>query len=412
MNTLNKVNKKKMKRSDKKVLMFFPAIAPYRIDLFNNLFRVLDLHISFLNRTSFYHPGLDYPKLLGSLEGEHSFIDSGWIIKNRNVQPEVWSVISRKKPDVVVVLEYSLSTLVSLLYRKLHFGRGPGVIILTAENPSLLESRTGVMGALTRFCCKEADSMLVYTEDMRDAVVEKFGVNKDKIFICANLHEETSYRARLESAGSVINETIEKYQLHNKKVVLYTGRMIDIKGVDGAINSFANISEKHPDSVLVLAGSGADEAKLKTLAKERGVEDRVLFVGYVSGNELLVWYRLAGLFVLNSHYEPYGAVIHESLLGGVPVICSAKSGGKVLIKENHNGTVVDSTDSKTLDQAMDQLVQSAQTVDEIGTGLRDSLMIVSFQRDIDSFVDAVEFAATGSTTSKASDDTEMSKTET
>jgi glycosyltransferase involved in cell wall biosynthesis len=106
--------------------------------------------------------------------------------------------------------------------------------------------------------------------------------------------------------------------------LLFVGRVSRQKGLDLLIPAFARIAVERPELRLVIAGPDweGQGAPLRALARDLGLERRVLFTGMLSHELKLAAYSGAELFVLPSYAENFGAVVTEALLCGLPVVIS------------------------------------------------------------------------------------------
>ncbi len=102
--------------------------------------------------------------------------------------------------------------------------------------------------------------------------------------------------------------------------ILYAGRIAPTKNVAGILKAFELIKDKI-DHKMIIAGSGKENIKEKSYIDN----DRVLFKGYISNNEMLRLYRKASLFVFPSFYEGFGLPPLEAMACGCPVITSKLS---------------------------------------------------------------------------------------
>lgn len=109
--------------------------------------------------------------------------------------------------------------------------------------------------------------------------------------------------------------------------LLYMGRLNPIKGPDLLIEGFARVADRFPAYQLVLAGP--DEGMgggLRTLARRRGVESRVRFVGHISGPDKSAAYHAAELLVIPSRHEAMSIVALESGAAGTPLVFTDQCG--------------------------------------------------------------------------------------
>jgi len=139
----------------------------------------------------------------------------------------------------------------------------------------------------------------------------------------------------------------EKFGLtHDDKVVLVVARMDPMKSQDLAIQAISKVE----GAKLVLAGNGSFTSKtlgnnkagiwakkLKTIAQELKVSDRVVFTGYVDDEELNALYQIADVVLLPSRLEGFGLVVVEGWLFEKPVVVSKGAGASELVIDGGNG---------------------------------------------------------------------------
>lgn len=96
-----------------------------------------------------------------------------------------------------------------------------------------------------------------------------------------------------------------------------TSRLVHKNALDEVIRALVLL----PENVqFVIYGDGSDEEELRTLSKELNVEDRVLFKGYLSHEELAHAFETAHIFVRPSRSEGMGNSFIEAMAAGLPVI--------------------------------------------------------------------------------------------
>jgi alpha-1,3-rhamnosyl/mannosyltransferase len=89
------------------------------------------------------------------------------------------------------------------------------------------------------------------------------------------------------------------------------------------IEAFAAVSRMHPDVCLVLTGAkGSMEVRVAKEIAERGIQDRVKRLGYISGRDLDGLYHEAEALVFPSRFEGFGAPVLEAMSRGCPVIAA------------------------------------------------------------------------------------------
>ena len=111
-------------------------------------------------------------------------------------------------------------------------------------------------------------------------------------------------------------------QSQGKRIVLFMARLHAKKGVEMLLESWAKMASQYPNALLVMAGPDADRMRerLERFAAERGVSERVLFTGMLTG--AMKWSALAAAecFVLPSFSEGLSVAVLEAMGMGLPVI--------------------------------------------------------------------------------------------
>jgi glycosyltransferase involved in cell wall biosynthesis len=133
----------------------------------------------------------------------------------------------------------------------------------------------------------------------------------------------------------------KKYNINEKHIILFLGRLHEIKGIDFLIKSYAKLIKERTNVILVLAGpdDGYLE-KAKSLVEELTLKEHVKFTGFINGAEKLAAYVDADVLVYPSIFEIFGLVPFEAIMCGTPVIVTDNCGCGELIKESKSGYLV------------------------------------------------------------------------
>ncbi|MCB2111304.1 MAG: glycosyltransferase family 4 protein [Defluviimonas sp.] len=121
------------------------------------------------------------------------------------------------------------------------------------------------------------------------------------------------------------------------RLVLTLARLLPQKGIDILIEVVARLAPDHPGWRFAVAGDGPDGARLQALARDRGVADRLRFLGRVERPHLYL--RASDLFLLTSRWEALPFTIVEAFQSGVPAVATACSGVVELIDDDVGAVV-------------------------------------------------------------------------
>ncbi|MDD2807006.1 MAG: glycosyltransferase family 4 protein [Patescibacteria group bacterium] len=120
--------------------------------------------------------------------------------------------------------------------------------------------------------------------------------------------------------------------LATDKVVITTSRLVYKNGIDNLIRAMRNVSAK-----LLICGDGGLEIKLKSLAQEIGVKDKILFLGHIDQTDLPKYLRSADVYARPSRSEGLGSAFLEAMAAGLPVIGTKVGGIPDFLIDGSNG---------------------------------------------------------------------------
>jgi len=115
--------------------------------------------------------------------------------------------------------------------------------------------------------------------------------------------------------------------------VLSIGYLTPKKGMDVLIEAFAAAFSDDRSALLDIAGDGPERCRLEMLARARGVEEQVRFLGSLSRSEVRDTMWRANAFALASRVETFGVVLIEALATGLPVVATMAGGPEDIVDE-------------------------------------------------------------------------------
>ena len=213
----------------------------------------------------------------------------------------------------------------------------------------------------------------------RRVVVIPFGIKLDKYF-------DSGPRDSLKS------EALRSR--YGAPIILCVGRLVYYKGLDVLIKAL----ETCPGTLLVI-GTGPMELELRNLSEQLGIKSRVKFIGRVSNEDLLSFYRAADLFVLSSTQptEAFGLVQIEAMACGLPVVSTDLPTAVPWVNQHEvTGLVVPPGDPNALASAIGRLLEDQAMRTRMGeAGRRRAAEQFSGERMARDFIAAVEAVVAG-----------------
>lgn len=175
------------------------------------------------------------------------------------------------------------------------------------------------------------------------------------------------------SPSEIDLKLIEKYRLHNRRVIVSVGRLVHRKGQDKLIEAMPEVLKKYPDAVLLLVGQGPIKSMLDKLIRHHGLENHVIFTGRIQFADLPKYIQLGEIFAMPSRdrffgleVEGLGIVYLEASACGVPVIVGKSGGAPDAVIENKTGLTVDGTSSKEIAEAVCKLLSDKKLAKQMG----------------------------------------------
>lgn len=147
-------------------------------------------------------------------------------------------------------------------------------------------------------------------------------------------------------------------------VVGTTGRLVTVKGPEYLIRAAAEVVKTFPKTVFVFVGDGDLRAELESLAKELGISDNILFLGWRSNVE--EFFHTFDIFVLPSLNEGMGKVLVEAMAAQKPIVASAVGGIVDLVQHGKNGFLVPPKDVSALARNITKLLQDRELAKQFG----------------------------------------------
>ena len=160
-----------------------------------------------------------------------------------------------------------------------------------------------------------ADHIITVSNLTRQTVIEKYGINPEKVTTVHNAVEPLS-----EEIRSI------KMQKGKDKVVTFLGRITMQKGPEYFVEAASRVLAKTHNVRFVMAGSGDMMEKMIRLAADRDIADRFHFTGFLKGRQVYEMLAASDVYIMPSVSEPFGISPLEAMQMGVPSIISKQSG--------------------------------------------------------------------------------------
>ncbi len=164
------------------------------------------------------------------------------------------------------------------------------------------------------------------------------------------------------------NKFRQKFNLLNKKVILFGGRVTGAKGSKVIVEALSIIVKKVPTTVLLVVGkeNKATQEMLR-YATKLGIQDHIVFTGWLTGEALAVVYRVSDVVVVPSLcFDSLPTVILEAMATKKPVVATCFGGAPEMVQENKTGYIVNPNNISLLVEKISNLLIDSKMAHAFG----------------------------------------------
>jgi glycosyltransferase involved in cell wall biosynthesis len=236
---------------------------------------------------------------------------------------------------------------------------------------------TAKLKALYRFMAKKSDRIIAVSESTKKDAKELLNFPEDKIDVVYNGIDK-----RFFGECNYPKEDLKKLYGISDKYILFLGTLEPRKNLTRVLEGFSNFKKNFTgkfDYQLVVAGKrGWLMEEYFQMVKDLGIEENVIFTGYVGGDELKPLYAYAEFFVMPSLYEGFGQTVVEAMACGAPCLVSKVSS----IPEIAGDAVyyVDPHDTEGIGKAMAELTSNRDLREKLSLAGREQAKKFSWEK--------------------------------
>lgn len=199
---------------------------------------------------------------------------------------------------------------------------------------------------------KACDRLICIAEHTVDSIKKIHDIDQEKITLINNGLTDSFEKTEL----SAKNKLREKYFIGTEtKVVLFVGRLNDVKGISHLLKSFRKTLGTYSNMHLFIAGKGDFE---KWIEESSDFCSKVSFLGHLEKNKLSDFYRMANIGILPSLHEEFGYVAIEMMMNELPVIANNTTGLKEIVEHEYCGLKYNYSDENSagIDELSDMIL--------------------------------------------------------
>lgn len=230
-----------------------------------------------------------------------------------------------------------------------------------------------VIAALEALCgwiYRQADVILVQSDGFHRAIA-RFGVPAERLKTLPNCAPELFERPLQGEVPGHIRALVPQ----GRRILMFAGNIGDSQDFPTIVAAAERLDPAN-DLLIVVVGSGRAEGRARALVKERGLEDRILFLGRFPESDMPAFFACADGLLVSLRDEPIFALtipskVQAYLACSRPVLAALSGEGAAVIKRAGAGLVVPPSDPEALAEAMDRFARlSVEELSEMGAAGR------------------------------------------
>lgn len=194
-------------------------------------------------------------------------------------------------------------------------------VILTVHGSDINEfPKRKALRRLIVYTLNHVSQVIAVSESLKQKII-KLGIAESKITVIPN-----GYDPELFNIADQENCRKKLSIPQDKKILLFIGNLVDIKGINYLIEAMKEITEHEEKILLIIVGEGDGKDKFKLLTQKYNLETYIKFAGPQKHTDIPLWLNACDLFVLPSIDEGFGIVLIEAAACGKPVVASNVGG--------------------------------------------------------------------------------------
>jgi D-inositol-3-phosphate glycosyltransferase len=229
---------------------------------------------------------------------------------------------------------------------------------------------------------RAAASVVVWTDDEKEAVVNYCGVDSDNVSVIppgvdlSRFHPVSQRQSR------------DYLGYGPEKNILFVGRLEPLKGIDNLFRAVASLENLKSITLSVVGGDGNSQEKmrLEALVKKMRLNQTVHFLGPIPQEELPIHYNAADVCVLPSYYESFGLAALEAAACGKPVVASEVGGLPAIVNDGVTGYLVPPKRMDVIAERLCELLEDDLLRVHMGTAARIHAESLGWDSSVDSLL--------------------------
>lgn len=276
------------------------------------------------------------------------FASVSYVLKSLNM----FLLVRRKTKANVIHSHTAYPQVMFLAYTMSLISKVPFIVTSHGSDVRVLRN-VRILKVLQRFLLRKAYYITCVSKEIKQILVNEYGLQNNKISIIGNGYDTTLVSKR-------------RFAERREKKIVFVGVLRWAKDPTTLIEAFKRISIRHADVKLLIMGDGPLRMKLETQCKELNISDRVTFLGQVSHEKAMETIAGCDVYVLTSIDEGFPTSLVEAMALGKPIVATRVGGVPEIVSDEVSGLLVPPKSPEHVAQAIDRLLNESNLADRLG----------------------------------------------
>ena len=308
------------------------------------------------------------------------------IIKDLSAFLDIWRIIKKISPEIVHT-HSSKAGLLGRLAAKL--ARIP-IVVHTPHGHVFFgyfgPLKTKIFIILERLVSRITHRIIALTNKEKEDYIKFRIANEDKFDVIYSGIELDKFKELSEDKKQ---NFVKELGIPEKSLIIGTvGRLVPVKGHEFLIKAAKYIISKYPEAFFVFTGDGPLEHNLKRQARELGINNNIIFLGWRSDAAKII--SVYDIFSLPSLNEGMGRVLAEAMSLGKPIVASNVGGIPDLVTHGKNGFLVPARNPEKLAKYIQILIEDKEKKEKMGQAGKEMAKIFSKEKMVENIANLYE----------------------
>ncbi|HPY88980.1 MAG TPA: glycosyltransferase family 4 protein [Spirochaetota bacterium] len=308
-----------------------------------------------------------------NIEIDHSNVVINKFSKKYSIAPiKQLKTLIRKENIEIIHCHLFKSQIFGYFLKLFYF---PNIKLIFHEHGEIFQNHI-IYNAFMKISRNRVDLYLAVSKATKKHLIDKIKIHENKIHILYNFVDLNKFNSKNVS-GNILNIRDKLRIEENEFVVGFVGRLSKIKGCKYLINSLPYLKFNYK---CLIAGTGKELNKLKTLSKKLKVENKIIFLGYK--DNIYEYYPLMNVLIIPSSSEASPMAFYEAQSLGIPVIGSDVTALNEFIIDGKNGFLFKYGDFKKIAEILNYLYDKKDIKFDIGQFSKENIQKYSLENYI------------------------------